>query len=308
MAVVGTAGAISSELSEDTEGHRTYTSIYQVITDDKLDGPLTARAAAGIPAIASGYAFGNDSDPWAFCIRRPSVRLAEGGDSAKKWHATVEHTTKPSKTCKTATIEDPLDQPPVISGSFVSVIMPAEKDMDGEPITNSADEPFIPAIEIEDHEDTLIYEINTATISLATRAKYTRSVNDAPLWGLPARCVRLVQWGWDVAYYGQCNNYIRNRLEFAIRPADRPWDFNILDQGTRIKIGFIADPSGQFDPSPIYDTVKDRKDEGLNGPFQLDGKGLQLKKDSPAVFLTKKVYAEQDYSALPIQDPLPGPF
>src|SRR5690606_11373931 len=129
----------------------------------------------------------------------PTVSLVSEEQSKRLWKVVVEHTTKGGKRCAEENIDDPLKIPPVISGSFVAYTRVAEKDKDGNPILNAAKEPFLPAPEVEDHQDTLVYDVNTAIINLALRAQFRGTVNSTPIWGLPARCVRIVQWSYDIA-------------------------------------------------------------------------------------------------------------
>lgn len=61
---------ISAEATETEEGHREVTVLYQVLTNARTDGPLTALAATGLPLRGALYSFGGESNGNLSCRTR----------------------------------------------------------------------------------------------------------------------------------------------------------------------------------------------------------------------------------------------
>lgn len=296
--VAAVARPIQSEISWDPEQHRQYTSTYMVLTDDKNDGPITAIQASGIPAYRSPYAFGNDTDPWAFCSSI-QARLTKVEDTARQWTVTVTHSTRPAERCADFQIDNPLDEPFKISGSFAQFTRPATVDRNGLSITNSVQEPFVPAIEIDDSRKVLVIEKNLPTIDLDDWADYADTVNSGTLWGLSSRKIKLNQWRFTVLYYGVCNYYVNNVWEFHINK-DK-WNHKVIDAGFRHLDGGAA---------PNYKTIMDTVDQPRHQPTPLDGSGniLDLTGGLPPYTFNFEIYREKDFTAIGLPAVLPGPF
>jgi len=302
----GTAKPLNSSIAWTRDWHREYTSIFQVITDDVADGPITVTNASGIPTYGTPYTWGNDSDQWAFAIAA-NAKLVREQDTRRVWHVTINHSTQARLRCADTQRENPLDEPPILSGSFVQFTKPAEEDKDGNPIVNVCDEPFVPAVEINDSRDSLIIEVNTATINLSQRADARDKVNSSTIWGLAKRKVLLKQWSWRVMSYGVCNQFINHRYEFEIN-TDK-WNNKLHNVGFRRK---NPTPTGTEDK---YLTIMDGRDQPrhLPTPLTLDGDINDLAGGGSPVYLEDpdgfEIYKEYDLTSLPgIPNPLPGPF
>lgn len=320
MAVVGTARQISSALHVDAELHRTYTSVYEVLTDSVSDGPLTAQACSGIPTIGDSYSWGSETDLWAFADDG-DCQLREVDKTRKLWRITVRHSTRPryrSTGSDAVTARgNPLSEPPTIYGSFVTFTRPEDRDKDARAITNSVDE--LKLIDIDDNRHLIAIEVNTATISLAQWKQYRVSVNSTPIWGLDARQVKLKEWNWRILYYGTTNWYISHHYEFEIseepHPKGKPafpndvtygWNHHFLDMGFRHK-----NPAWTttLNPDSYWHTNKDAHDQVIHQELPLDGDGNLATPGASPVWRVYAVYRELDFRLLPgIPNPLPGPF
>jgi hypothetical protein len=306
---------IESEGDIDEEFHRDYTSTYEVITDNKLDGPRTARTASvagvAIPGYGDPYVWGNDSDPFAWC-RSLSSKLKSRKAHRRHWTITVTHSTRPKYRESSTPRENPLDEPPLIYGSFVQFRRPATKDKDGKSIINTVGEPFVPALERDDSRLSVVIEKNTSSISLTQWANFRDAVNSAAIWGLPTRTVKLIQWSWRLAYYAVSSVYVQHRLEFhintdvyAMAEPGRGWDYNVLNQGYRYRVDCAK---------PIEKRVReimDGRDQPRKGPTPLGQAGqiLDLACGDTEFYKNYRVYNELDFHAISfIPDPLPGPF
>lgn len=300
------ATRLQTSVRWDREWHRVYTSTYQVITNDLDDGPITVLSAQGIPTYGTTYTWGNDFDNWAFCDSA-NASLVREDETRRVWRVTITHSTMPRVRCADVQRENPLDEPPVLSGSFVQFTKPAEEDKDGKPIVNSVDEPFVPAVEINDSRDSLVIEVNTLSISLPQRAEAKDRVNKDHIWGLEPRTVLLKRWAWQKMTYGVCNEFIRHTYEFEIN-YDK-WNHKLFNVGYRKK---NPEATGEDDK---YLTIMDGRDQPRHQPtpLDLDGNVLDLAAGDDPVYVKDpdgfEIYKEYDLRSLPgVPNPLPGPF
>lgn len=285
------AEPLTSSVQADQEGHRTYQSVYQVNFSDRYNGPVSASLAPGLPSPGSFYVWGNDIDTEAYAWRRPSASLTTDTQSARKlWRITCTHSTRPQPRCTDAQLT-PLDEPPKMGGSFVEGRQLLIIDADGRDVVNTAGDPFVPALEYEEYDDTAWITFNSATIDLAARAQYVGTVNDATFWGLAARSVKLKAWNWELGYYGQCYPYISNRLEFHIK-----YDKFLLkprNEGFRQLVGGVVSEikiKGERPSTPVALTVAGAVLAVGDPVVYFDGAG-----GNPNPF---KPESESDFSAL----------
>jgi hypothetical protein len=284
---------IDTEYSDTDEGYRSYLVTLEVICSDPLD---TARTVVNAVVAAWPPYTQFPSDTWCRARRPRSCKRRATEKSRKVWRVQLEFTNRPLKFDQATERGDPVSQAPKISGSFVRAMKAAMVDRNGDPLTNSVDEPYIPAPEIDDSRDSLIVEVNTATINLATRSGMRDKVNNASYWGLGKRTIKLGQWAYTVEYYAANTYYIAHRFEFEIN-LDK-WDDVRLDMGHR----FIADI---VDGEIVYESIMDGKDQRLREARLLDGAGSLLAGDPPVPFeLRREIYAEADFTSLPLPNPL----
>lgn len=222
-------GLIGQSMTRDDEGHRTYELRWIFNTSTALDGPETVLQAANtqLLPVGSPYSEGEDYDPWAFCV--PGLQIAphrdvKEGDPVFSWEVTQTFTTKPMSRCSTTEINNPLLEPYQISGEFVHVSREMKVDKDGRPLLHPNLEQIVGA-QVEDKVSfpavTLTY--NSAALPITTINNLINKVNDRPLWGHPARCVRFVDARWERLLYGVCFYYykISYRFEFNLETFDR---------------------------------------------------------------------------------------
>lgn len=234
-------GQIDWTCTRDAEGHREYKVIWRV-KSDVTDGPANVLRTPGLPVVGSLWGFGSDFDLWAWCRPNATVRRhdAKEGDQHRWW--TVEQTfaTKPpdrnQQRCGDVEITDPLLEPPKISGSFVNYTEEASYDRFGLPITSSSWEPVRgPAVEFDAGRMRVHIELNTvASIFPLVSAAY-QTVNASPLWGLPARCVKLSEASFERKFFAMCYLYYTWSFDFDIRHDG--FDRDILDEGTKVLRG-----------------------------------------------------------------------
>lgn len=228
--------------ARESDGHRSWTLRSVVRTTDKYDGPQVVLACAGLPTIGSGYAFGNDADSWAFCYPDATIQMAQSNnDNTGLWTVDQKFSTRPLSRCNQTTITNPLSEPQRIGGSFVTFSRPAVYDMYGNPILSSSWE-LLRGREVEFDEayPTVWVEQNVLNLELDLFSQYINCVNDAPMWGVGERCVKLSRCTWQRLLYGVCTYYFTRRFEFDINY--NTFDRYVQDEGTRVLNGHFGTP------------------------------------------------------------------
>lgn len=313
-------------MDRDESGHRTYRITWLVeVSDPNGDGPAVAAQCPGLPLPGSTWFFGSDLDVWATCRWEMAVAPAEGEDDKGPniyWHVTQTFSTKPLEkgACRDGQFEDPLTEPQKVSGSFVKYTEEATRDKDGNGIVNSAWEQMRgPQVEFDRNRPTVRIEQNVAALNMPLVSLLIDRVNSSPLWGLPARCVKLSGFSWEKKFYGFCYAYYTRVFEFDINY--NTFDRTLQDEGTKVLRGqwnsngqYVTVPVGRLlgvDIPPDPDNpahfvrFKDRNNE--NSRVILNGAGMPYLGDLTTgtgddtigtVFV--QYYSEGDFSALGI--------
>lgn len=224
------------EGSIDDDGHREYKAWWQVRTTSITDGPASALTAVGLPNPGVMWSFGSDIDAWAFCRPQRTAQSKNPGEPCDLWTVTQLFTTKPFNRCQDSRIENPLLERPKRSGGFSKFTREAKEDRHGDPLRNMAHEPLRGSIvEREDNRPTVRLSINTAYLPLAQFAPAIDTVNDAPMWGLGPRKIRLANVSWSVQWYGTCFEYYTTDYEFEVNY--KGWDRRVPSFGRMCLMG-----------------------------------------------------------------------
>ena len=283
MAAVVLNGQRAWKMTRDEEGHRVY-KITFVVQCDSLDGPATALQAPGLPVFGTYWIIDNDVDLWAWCRWDAEVEPDKDDEPNEFFFVTFTFSTKPPDSpCKNNEVEDPLQEPPKISGSFVSYSEEATFDRFGNPLLNSAFERLRgPQVEFDGNRPQIKIEMNVPDLDLATLAVSANTVNDAPLWGMPPRCVKLSGIDWEQKYYGQCCTYYTLHLTFDMRYDT--FDRDTTDEGTKVLNGQWDTVSGAWvllpingkppDPTNPQHFIKFQGRDGNTAKCLLNGAGL----------------------------------
>lgn len=281
-------GPTTWRASKDDDGHREYTVEYLVRTNSADDGPQTVGNVAGLPATGDFYSMGNDSDVWAICHPRmkidPHEQQADGQGFTQLWKVERVFSTRPIKRCQDSPIEDPLLEPQKISGSFVKLSKQIKVDRYGNPLVNSSHEPLSGSeLEFDFSNPTVRIEQNVGYLGLEIFSPMINTLNDATLWGMPSRYVKLSNVTWDRKVYGTCNYYYTRIFEFEINYLS--FDRTTPDSGNMVLRGYWADTNGDKipdtwqllgnpDPENPKDFVRYRDQTGELARVFLNGFGL----------------------------------
>lgn len=288
-------GPTSWSMQRNTEGHRTYDLTHK-IKCLKTEGPATALQTPGLPVPGSVWIVDDDVDLWAFCTQEATVKAMVDGEPNTHFLVTQKFSTRPNPRCQDAQFEDPLLEPAKLSGGSISYTEEATEDRFGAPIRNSAFEQFRGAqVEFDANRPTVRVQKNYPTLGADVWAPMENTLNDAPLWGLPARCWKLSRITWDQQYFGQCEVYYTITYEFDAYVKEDPdtgelvsgFDRDLLDEGTKVLnghwgrggnegYGWVLDNIGGVAPDPLnpahFIRFKDRN--GENTRVILNGHGI----------------------------------
>lgn len=289
-----------------------------MVIADRTDGPLAVANNSGIPAYGSSYSYESETDLWAFAesidVDPNPLRINHKGQQRYKWLIKMTHSSIPSDHSPNDSRENPLDDPPVVSGSFLRRTRPTNRDRNGNRIENTASDSYIPRVEREDALDTLRLEFNTATLNLSTRAQYIGKVNSDSIWGLQKRQAKMTRWDYQVLYAGTFLAYIRHSMEFEISFEQHPTENVCTGETnqvgwytTRENAGKFYIPEGSSNKRPLS-TKEKYEDHPPDVPQPLDCDGKESE-DGTLYWNVFEVEEENAFLDIPgIPNPLPGPF
>jgi len=257
-------------MERDDEGHRTY-KIKHLVRADLTDGPANVIQTTGLPQTGDQWNFDGDIDIWAFC--RPgttvSIHQEKEGDPNRWWIVENTFSTRPLRRCQDETIEDPLLEPQKVSGSFSSTTEEAQIDRLGNLIANTAYELFRgPTVEFDVSRPQVNIEQNVLDLELPLLSSMANTVNDAILWGLPVRTVKLSSISWERVLYGVCTFYFVRKFVFDINYDT--WDRELLNEGTKALHGEWAIDAADLaagnrsSPAPALPSGSDWKLKSVN--------------------------------------------
>ena len=233
MACVLIGGAIQQEGERDENGHRTYTVVWQV-QSDVTDGPANVMQTPGLPVPGTMWNYRADVDVWAWC--RPQMKITahpndpQPNEPRYLWAVEQTFSTKPPSREQAQRQrppdernEDPLLWRPKVSGATINYAEEISYNNDGTLICTSVFEPIRgPQVEFDAHRSQVIIEQNVIALNLPTVEAMVNTVNDATLWGHPARFIKLSNFSWSWQYYGSAFRYYTRTFTFDIFGRYRP--------------------------------------------------------------------------------------
>lgn len=272
-------------LSVDAEGHRTYRITYLVESDSTSDGLSQAYNCPGLPESGSSYEILDDFDVWAWCREDTTINEVVPDDKPRHWLVEKVFSTKPpdekQTRCNDNQIEDPLLEPVKLSGDFTRFTQEETHDRFNHPIQNSSHEQIRGQnAEFDRSRPVVDIDMNVADLQIALLSTLQDYVNDGPMWGFPARCIKLSASPWERKFWGSCYYYFTRKLKFEINArqdtdasgnlvwnADGSpsivsgWDRDILDEGDKVLGG----------PNAHWGVTANGETEGVWYPGQIAG-------------------------------------
>jgi len=229
-------GPVTWSADRDDEGYRTYKVTY-LVSAAITESPAAVMRASGLPSIGSSFQISGYSgtDSWVWCRPEMSVRIHQEkeGDPATYYLVETVFSNKTERggghRCQDNEIDDPLLEPMRVSGNFGRTQWEAKYDKDGVRLVTSANEPITgPGVTFEYVRPTVRIEQNVANLGLATFANMVNTVNASPLWGCPARCIKLANAPWERKVFGKCGFYFTRSFEFEVDYYNQDKDGNII--------------------------------------------------------------------------------
>tara|TARA_R110002020_G_scaffold12409_6_gene45507 strand:- start:13932 stop:14825 length:894 start_codon:yes stop_codon:yes gene_type:complete len=289
-------GALNWTGSRSAEGVRSYKVKWLVKSNSVHDGPAQAITASGLSPIGSYWNPGNDYDVWAFCTPAISAAPLYQKERSYYWVVDQNFTTKPRERCQDASIENPLDEPPEISGGFSNYQKEAVKDRNDKDILTSSHEIIRgAAVEFDDNRANISITKNVLCLPLATFTDMINTVNDATMWGLPKRTIKLSNVSWSRVLYGTCAFYFTVTYDFDID--FETFDRTVIDEGTR-----VLTKGGDKNNKNDFEVYKDVN--GENTRVFLDGAGSALGDGADPVEIDIEYYKESNFLTLGIPSTL----
>jgi hypothetical protein len=264
-----------------TEG-RQYTRVFRVLSNSIYDGPNTAIQAVGINR-GDPYSVVSliESDPNSYCTNISAVQ--EEGDQLG-YLVTVEYTWYNPNYAGGGPSQNPLLIPIDVTWSFRAQEKVAEYDINGNPILNTASDPFDPPLVKDDPRPQLTVVRNEAVYNLSQAYSYRNAINSDSFATFDPTMARVIQIGSKSAWHQDCGWYWVVTYEFEFAPPSGPGDpggYNplVLNQGMR-KISQSTNL-----PVPIV----------LNGvpvskPMRLTKQGYLCKPSDPTYWLQFQIY------------------
>lgn len=302
---IDAAKLFSTKLGFDDELNRTYTNVY-IIVADRSESLIDVSGASGLPTYGSSWTDGTNSDAWAFARTfdfdaiNPDVKSS--GDRIK-YTATVGYTTKHGDRDPNDNKENPLNNAPVLSGSFIGEQQIVLQDADGEDVVSSTGRPLGSTLKKATDADSFSIQFNSATLDLSQRSRMTGKVNSTQIWGLPRRNLKLIQWDWKKEYAGTGFAYISNTLEFQV-------DTTVWTTGTYIQCSRTS-PTGFFTLVSNNSYVRleiandltsavdvNTKGEEITDPINVKFDGTENTSSTKVYYLLIPVEEEVDFSQI----------
>ncbi len=233
------------KLMRDVEGHRTYKIKFRTVVSPG-EGPAAAIQTPGLPLPGALWIVDNDIDVYAWCRFEADVQPVYQVEPCREFDVEFTFSTKPTelRKCQTQQFGDPLLEPQKVSGSSKNHTEEVMYDRFGNPILTSSWELVRgPVVEFEYSTSQVVIEQNVAILNLALCNAMVNTLNDAALWGLPARTIKLSDFTWERKFYGTCNVYYTRRFVFDAKyritgyGQIESWDRIALDEGAKVLNG-----------------------------------------------------------------------
>jgi hypothetical protein len=298
--------------TSDDRNRGSYTITYDAYCDSSMAPGAVAQGslAFGLPAQWTGYNYLGFADPTSV-VRTYNVRLKSAEKSIYVW--TIEVGWQPLEPGEDdqQDDQDPENRGPRFAWDDEFYTKIVDKDLDGKPITNSADQPFDEPLEIEQSRGVLCVSINVGSLGEAIEysRKFQLAMNKST-WrigtkSIPPRAALCRSVTSSPLNTESTYTYYTLEFRFAFAEEGNTWDTEILNRGLMEKATVPTPPDSQGNPGeptvsvrPITVDVKGVK-VPITEPVKLDAEGKQLKDGDDPTYQKFRVYREVDYSGLP---------
>lgn len=266
---------------DDEAENRRYTRVFRVMTSSNYDTAAAVLADIRVPRISELF----PADIGAWCQKRAA---RQESFSPRVWIVTCSYSSERELE------ENPLDDPAEIIWDGEEYMRPVVFDRNGDPVLNSAGDPFDPPVEEED-EWTVVEIVKKLPAVPEWIMGYRKAIN-SDAFTLDGRSVDIGQAKVKRIRLGKWeerNDIPFRSLTLLLHLRDDGWDEPVLDRGYR-----------QKKPGDSTKRVAMVNDDGTtpSQPILLDGSGSQLANPSPstAVHLDFELKKQLPFSVLPL--------
>lgn len=257
-------GLMDWSVNRTDDGHREYTADFLVDLESYSLGPAAVLQVPGLPLPGSFWAVGGDIDVYAKWRWGSSVRKygADTGEPTNLYVISMKASTKAERKDNGGNSGgsggggqgNPLDVKPSISGSSVKYQEEDPTDDQGRDVKTRVGELVRgPAVEYDKSRFNVSVELKMPFIAGGPTLAILDCLNDAPLWGFPARSIKFSSFGFDRLYYNDAYVYYSVKYEFEVRTRINAgenliltvptgelvgdWDRYIREEGTMVWMG-----------------------------------------------------------------------
>lgn len=275
----------------------TYVRRFIVETDRPETGSLQVRSATGIPQPGATYNNGLDvGDPdreydnGAFVQEVDATQDSSG--AGIQWLVTVNYGPYDTSTFGS----NPTLWPVRVSFGGEERERVLYFDRDGNPVRNSAGDPFDPPITVDDGITTMMITRNELVSAYSpTLADYYRhTINDATWNGFDAGTVKMGVISTSEPQYDSANQAWYLQVNYPIKINRYGWTKKVLDAGCN-ELTDAAYYGAAVKTRPIMN-----EGQQVSDPVPLDGSGYRLDVEGTPVTLEFDGYDAVDWSGLSI--------
>jgi hypothetical protein len=294
------------EISDDGEQ---YDLRLIALVNDALDGAHTIYQHSGCPKKGSTYAVNNTFNAQAICtnvrITPMGGRYADptsGTSGTWKWLIEATYSTSP---------QTQESQPP---GAGVAKVyfdseqydIAFDRDLDGNPVLNSAEMPYDPPMVKEDHRLIIRIEKAVPAFDALFADKVMGRVNSTPFFGYTTGTLRITKISatpQDNADFGQ---YYLLSVEMVYRRIEDVTNIDIIPATVGAPTNYephqalILD-TGRYTLNPgtgKHVKILDEDDDHVIDPVKLDGDGQKLEDGADPVYIKYQMYPTYDFNLL----------
>lgn len=207
MAFGENLGPIKKASSSNKDGERKYEVQYLVRMTSSDDGPEEATNGLvgdlGYTVGSTTYGVGNDSDAFALFTNASKCEKVVSSEKENHWKVTLYWETvsrEGSDRDPTNPVQNPINDPVKISGTFSKGTIKVCKDSSNTTIENTSHDPVF--VDKDEARPTVRIEKNVTTLPLSSITNLINNVNSVTMWGLSARKIKFSSASWTRKYWG----------------------------------------------------------------------------------------------------------
>jgi hypothetical protein len=281
---VGGESGQSRTLTVGEDGKRAYVLYYRAETGDKQVGAKEVEAGCPVRLGDAYEAFG-ETDETVFARSFTIAEDASAGDGTV-WLITIQY--GPGNPLE-FTPTDPLIQRPKIGFTSTRFQKPADRDIDDEPVVNSAGDPFDPPFMVDQTRPFMTIVRNEPYFSPLLAKDFHNALNAGPWFGRPALEWKCLDITGDESQDPNGDRYWVVTYQFELN--EETWVAQILDIGMREK-----NAAGK------KVAITDDRGREVDAPWPLNEDGSKKAVGAAADFLEFHLYREADFADLNLDD------